>query len=80
MTLKQESCLAKFFKSLLNVIKKDKKEKVSRETNKKVKKTEKKKNNKIKPPIKKNNNSNIQMPAPWSRVEKYKRIKKDYPY
>jgi hypothetical protein len=94
--LKEEGYLTTVFKSILNVFRNEKKSKKEIKVNKAIKKKVLKKKSKEKKQkkeikiveIKQDNleipkkkvNPNVQMPAPWSKVEKYKRIKKEYNY
>ena len=74
--MKQKCHFTNFFKSVINVIKREKKPVKKKTSKKTTKKKENKDSSKIKK-TKNKNNSNMQMPAPWSKVEKYKKIKKD---
>jgi hypothetical protein len=91
--LKGECYVVRFFKSLLKI---NKKSKINNSIlkNKKIKEKKIKKKKKINQKLEKEikteeiiytkpktkENVNVQMPAPWSKVEKYKRIKKDYEF
>lgn len=74
MTLKKEENTVKnIFKTILNIfkLKKDNKKEIIEKKAIKTKENLK---------INKKQLKNVQMPAPWSKVEKYKKIKKDSYY
>ena len=77
--MSKDSPLSKFFKAIINVFKEEKKPKKPVKKISKKKKTKKQEKKPKKPSLgpKKSAPSNVQMPAPWSKVEKFKRIKKD---